>query len=58
MKKAKGYIDRSETFDEFLAKDGLLVNAEKAALKKIVADQKRRADIARAKRSDPTASES
>jgi hypothetical protein len=23
-KKTKGYIDRSETFDEFLAKDGLL----------------------------------
>jgi antitoxin HicB len=39
MKKAKGYIDRSETFDEFLAKDGLLAETEDAALKAIIADQ-------------------
>jgi antitoxin HicB len=39
MKKAKGYIDRSETFDEFLAKDGLLAETEDAALKEIIADQ-------------------
>jgi len=38
-KKAKGYIDRSETFDEFLAKDGLLAETEDAALKEIIADQ-------------------
>lgn len=39
MKKKKGYIDRSETFDEFLAKDGLLGETEDAALKEIIADQ-------------------
>jgi antitoxin HicB len=43
MKKApkmqRGYIDRSETFDEFLAKDGLLAETEDAALKEIIADQ-------------------
>jgi hypothetical protein len=39
VKKAKGYIDRSETFDEFLAKDGLLAETEDAALKEIIADQ-------------------
>ena len=38
-KRAKGYIDRSETFDEFLAKDGLLAETEDAALKEIIADQ-------------------
>jgi antitoxin HicB len=38
-KKVKGYIDRSETFDEFLAKDGLLAETEDAALKEIIADQ-------------------
>lgn len=35
----KGRIDRSETFDEFLAKDGLLAETEDAALKCIIADQ-------------------
>jgi DNA-binding Xre family transcriptional regulator len=35
----KGSIDRSETFDEFLAKDGLLAETEDAALKEIIADQ-------------------
>ena len=40
MKKtAKGFIDRSETFDEFLAKDGLLAQTEDAALKEVIADQ-------------------
>jgi len=39
MKRKKGYIDRSETFDEFLAKDGILAETEDAALKEIIADQ-------------------
>jgi antitoxin HicB len=40
MKKSKrGYVDRSETFDEFLAKDGLLAETEDTALKEIIADQ-------------------
>ena len=38
-KTKKGYIDRSETFDEFLAKDGLLAETEDGALKEIIADQ-------------------
>jgi antitoxin HicB len=38
-KKKKGYIDRTETFDEFLAEDGLLAETEDAALKEIIADQ-------------------
>ncbi len=29
--KRKGHIDRSETFDEFLAKDGILAETEDAA---------------------------
>lgn len=37
--KKKGYIDRSESFDDFLAKDDLLAEAEDAAIKEIVADQ-------------------
>ena len=37
--KRKGYIDRSETFDEFLDKDGLLSETEDAAIKRIIADQ-------------------
>lgn len=37
--RRKGHIDRSETFDEFLAKDGLLAETEEAALKEIIADQ-------------------
>lgn len=37
--KKKGSIDRSESFDEFLAKDGLLAEAEDAAIKEIIADQ-------------------
>jgi antitoxin HicB len=39
MKTNKGTIDRSETLDEFLAKDGLLAETEDAALKEIIADQ-------------------
>jgi antitoxin HicB len=42
MKKTarkKGSIDRSETFDEFLDKDGLLAETEDAAIKQIIADQ-------------------
>ncbi|MFL5029559.1 MAG: Fis family transcriptional regulator [Xanthobacteraceae bacterium] len=38
-KQTKGYVDRSETFDEFLAKEGLLAETEDAALKEIIADQ-------------------
>ena len=38
-KKKKGYIDRSETFDEFLDKEGLLSETEDAAVKEIIADQ-------------------
>jgi hypothetical protein len=38
-RKNKGCIDRSETFDEFLAKDGILAETEDAAIKEIVADQ-------------------
>jgi len=37
--KKKGYIDRGETFDEFLDKDGLLAETEDAAVKRIIADQ-------------------
>lgn len=39
MKKRKGYIDRSETFDEFLDKEGLLAETEDTAVKEIIADQ-------------------
>jgi antitoxin HicB len=38
-KGKKGYIDRSESFDDFLAKDDLLAETEDAAIKEIVADQ-------------------
>jgi hypothetical protein len=38
-RKKKGAIDRSETFDEFLAGEGLLADAEDTAIKEIVADQ-------------------
>ena len=37
--KRRGYVDQSETFDEFLAKDGLLAETEDAALKAVIADQ-------------------
>lgn len=36
-----GYIDRSETFDEFLAEDGLFAECEEIALKKVIAAQLR-----------------
>jgi antitoxin HicB len=39
IKKRKGSIDRSETFDEFLAKEGLLAETEDAAIKEIIADR-------------------
>jgi len=39
LKKIKGSIDRSETFDEFLERDGLLAETEDAAIKEIIADQ-------------------
>ena len=39
MKKRKGSIDRNETFDEFLAKEGLLAETEHAAIKEIIADR-------------------
>ena len=38
-RKKKGYVDRTETFDEFLAKDGLLAETEDAALKAVISDQ-------------------
>lgn len=38
-KKTGGSIDRSETFDEFLAKDGILAETEDTAIKEIIADQ-------------------
>jgi antitoxin HicB len=50
MKKKKGYVDQSETFDEFLAKDGLLVETEKAALKEIIADRVRIAKVSEPRR--------
>jgi antitoxin HicB len=34
-----GGIDRSETFDEFLAEQGMLEDAEEQAIKEIIADQ-------------------
>lgn len=37
--KKKGYIDRTETFDEFLDAQGLLDQTEEAALKRVIADQ-------------------
>ena len=38
-KRAKGRIDRRETFDQFLAKDGILAETEDAAIKEVIADQ-------------------
>ena len=37
--RSKGTVDRSETLDEFLAKDGILAETEDAAIKEIIADQ-------------------
>ncbi len=39
MERKKGHIDRTETFDEFLAGQGLLAETEEAALKQVIADQ-------------------
>lgn len=42
MKKAKkkrGAVDRSESFDEFLASEGLLADTEDTAIKEIIAGQ-------------------
>jgi antitoxin HicB len=39
MKQKNKHIDRSETFDQFLAKDGILAETEDAAIKEIIADQ-------------------
>ena len=39
MTAKKGYIDRSESFDEFLAADDLLEETEELALKQVIADQ-------------------
>lgn len=38
-KLKRGSIDRSQTFDDFLAKEGLLAETEDAAIKEIIADQ-------------------
>ena len=38
-KKSRGSIDRTETFDEFLGKNGILAETEDAAIKEIIADQ-------------------
>jgi antitoxin HicB len=35
----KGRIDKSETFDEFLANQGMLEDAEEQAIKEIISDQ-------------------
>jgi antitoxin HicB len=41
MKKdrKKGHVARDETFDDFLAREGMLAEAEELALKEIIADQ-------------------
>ena len=39
MTDKKGHIDRTESFDEFLAVDGLLEETEELALKQVIADQ-------------------
>jgi hypothetical protein len=37
--RQKSSVDRRETFDDFLAKDGLLAETEEAAIKEIIADE-------------------
>lgn len=44
--KLRGHIDRTESFDEFLDKQGRLGDCEDAALKQIIADQIRAAMVA------------
>jgi len=39
MEREKGRVDRSETFDEFLAAEGILAETEEAALNQVIADQ-------------------
>lgn len=39
MARRKGRIDHGETFDEFLAAQGVLAETEEAALKQVIADQ-------------------
>jgi antitoxin HicB len=41
--RSKGRIARDETFDEFLAREGMLAETEELALKEIIADQIREA---------------
>lgn len=43
MTEPKGYIDRTESFDDFLEADGLLEETEAVALKQVIADQVRAA---------------
>lgn len=43
MQRTKGHVARDETFDEFLAKEGILAEAEELALKEVIADQIREA---------------
>jgi predicted DNA-binding protein (UPF0251 family) len=38
-KKKEASIDREESFDQFLEKQGILAEAEDAAIKEIIADQ-------------------
>jgi len=40
---AKGYVDRSESFDEFLESQGLLAECEEFGLKEVIADKIRAA---------------
>ena len=37
--KNRGHIDRSQTFDDFLAQQGMLEGTEEQAIKEIIADQ-------------------
>ncbi len=39
MERRKGHIARDETFDDFLAEQGMLADCEELALKEIIADQ-------------------
>ncbi len=39
MSKDRGHIATDETFDDFLADQGMLADAEELALKEIIADQ-------------------
>ena len=43
MEPRKGHVAHDETFDEFLAKEGMLAETEELALKEIIADQIRQA---------------